>query len=1221
MRAPTRHDIVIRAFTERPPPPAEVARELARRKRGRTYAERPPGAPVPEWEDVIVVDTETVQVGAEHVLSFAWCRVCAVIYGEAGRFERTCCWKEILVYADELPERDPAGFSLLQQCVSRPSPEDLLRHELDLSYQAERYADTDPEIHTTPMLLPTEPYVRLISRSEFREQIIHQHVYKREAEVVCFNMGFDLSRLAHGWSRTKSQVDGKVSLIMGAYTDESGQVVEDHYRSRILVEPIDGHRNMFSFESRRSPDPDDLDEQGRQWRRGRFTDLSVLDEALCGRRHTLGRACEDAGLPESLQKRDTDGHGVIDREYVLDYARHDARITQALYDHHRRALERYGLDLKPWRVFSPATIAKAAFRRMGLRPLLELDPIFDREVLAACQSAYFGGRSEASLMGSVPVAYYDFLSCYQTVGLLLDWWRFLTAERIVPEDVTDDVRRFLEDVTLDDLEDKRAWSDGFMGALVVAHIGEIDPEHPPVVPVRSDFTEQAGYASIGIQELISPHPGYYALSDLVGSKIRTGQAPRIDHAIGFRPVGRQHVSPIDFHGLRIDPAKGSPFRVTVERRQAIKRKSKSDWTAEDRALEQALKVMGEAGAYGMHNEIRVDEVAESAPVRLDVRSPDERFTEMTSRPEHPVAWFDPMIACQVTAGARLLLMIAEVLVERAGGRVAYMDTDSLAIISTAEGGRVPVGGRLHGHERQYVNVLSRVQVQEVVSWFESLNLYEFGGTILRSEPENDYDYDEQGRRKDEAEDDQTYIHALRPKRYWLYRHTRRLGERGLYEVGVNIRKATEHTLGLRLDPRDPEGPTPGQEDTPHDHPGRHARRRRWAYEFGEWIVLWDALERDVREPDWFARPAPCRVALTRVSEAERLSLRPFGFALSLTVRRGPVKTLLGAWCEAADWTRGARWVHVESGDRYTAVREGELEMGLGNDEIVPYTYGDIAWSWLRAPETTLAMRDGSECPERYRGLLHRRHIEVRDVILQGKEGRYLENIEAGLVEPGEVINRWTKRLRKDELFRDGPLEVLQAHPLSAMTHSPASVPPRTARRIRAGEAMPSARHRQVLERLAVELAVKALHAADRPGTVKRPRAALEAWKNLPAEQQTAEVGPQCGCGCGRPLPEGRRRWYEHACRRRWEGAQRKQRLCEHCGTVLPPRRKRWCNAEHRKLAQEAARTPGLCECGCGERLTGKQHRYKPGHESKARRKRARATVTLPGNSDHPISDN
>ena len=1143
MKRPSKHDIVIRAFTQRPPPPDDVARKLARRNR--RYEERPANAPLVAWDDVVIVDSETVQVGAEHALAFAWCRVCAVLYDEAGRFLRTCCWKEILVYADDLPARDPTGFAVLQECVERPSLQELLRHEIDASYQAERYADRDPEIHRTPMLLPPEPYICLMSRAEFAEQVIHLHCYKREAELVCFNMGFDLSRLARDWTRSRSRVDGEVSLIMAApvtYTDKRGQQhenVENKRRSRIVVRTIDGHRNMYEFTHRSTTDDEDLDERDRQWRRGRFTDLSVLDETLTGKRHTLKRACEDAGLPAELQKHDTDRHGVIEREYVMSYARHDARITQALYDHHRRELERYDLDLKPWRVFSPASIAKATFRRMQLRPLLQLDPTFDRDVLAACQSAYFGGRTEATLMGSVPVAYYDFLSCYQTVGLLLGWWRFLIAERMIPEDVTEDVQRFLEEVTLDALQDPRTWGEGVMGALVVAHIGEIDSEHPPVVPVRSDFTDTAGYASIGIQELAEVHPGYYALPDLVASKIKTGHPPKIDHAIGFRTVGRQNMTAVDFHGLHLDPAKGSPFKATVERRQAIKRRSCSEWSAEDRALEQALKVMGEAGSYGMHNEIRVEEAPPSNPARLDVRSPDQRFTDMTERPEFPVAWFNPMIACQVTAGARLLLMIAQALVERVGGRVAYMDTDSLAIVSTKQGGRVPVGGRLHNGARpQYVNALSREQVQELVAWFEPLNPYDFDGSILRSEPENDYARDQYGRRTDDCEADQTYILVLRPKRYWLYRYTRRLNDQGIYVVAVNVRKATEQTLGLRLDPRDPEGPTPGEEDTPHDHPGRHARQRRWAYEFGEWLILSDVLERDAPEPDWFSRPAPCRVALSRCSEAERLGLRPFGFALSLTVRRGRVKTLLGAWCEAPDWTREARWVHVDSGSCYTAVPEDAPELGLADDEVIPYTYGDIAWSWLRAPETVLVLEDRSDCPERYRGLLHPRRVAVRDVILQGKEGRYLENIEAGLVEPGQVINRWTKRQRKYELFQEGPLLVLQRHPLDVMTRQPACVPPRTARRIRAGEAMPSARHRQALEQVAVELAVKALHAASKRASVRKARTAIEAWKELPAAQQTTGV-PLCGCGCGRPLPEGKRRWYEHACRRRWENEQHK----------------------------------------------------------------------------------
>jgi hypothetical protein len=95
---------------------------------------------------------------------------------------------------------------------------------------------------------------------------------------------------------------------------------------------------------------------------------------------------------------------------------------------------------------------------MGIRPVLERQPDFPEEVLAAAMSAYYGGRAECRIRKvEVPVSYVDFLSMYTTVNALMGLWGFVVANRIEVEDATEETRRFLGSITLDDCFRPKTW--------------------------------------------------------------------------------------------------------------------------------------------------------------------------------------------------------------------------------------------------------------------------------------------------------------------------------------------------------------------------------------------------------------------------------------------------------------------------------------------------------------------------------------------------------------------------------------------------------------------------------------------------------------------------------------------------------------------------------------------------------------------------------------------
>ena len=130
---------------------------------------------------------------------------------------------------------------------------------------------------------------------------------------------------------------------------------------------------------------------------------------------------------------------------------------------------------------------------MGLRPVLERQPDFPREVLGIGMLSYFGGRAECHVRRlAVPVRYLDFRSMYPTVNALMGLWELLTAERIGVVDATEEVRLLLAGVTPERVLDPTFWR-SLVGFVQIVPSGN-------VLPVRAPY--DAGPATqIGVNRL------------------------------------------------------------------------------------------------------------------------------------------------------------------------------------------------------------------------------------------------------------------------------------------------------------------------------------------------------------------------------------------------------------------------------------------------------------------------------------------------------------------------------------------------------------------------------------------------------------------------------------------------------------------------------------------------------------------------------------------------
>jgi hypothetical protein len=359
----------------------------------------------------------------------------------------------------------------------------------------------------------------------------------------------------------------------------------------------------------------------------------------------------------------------------------------------------------------------------------------------------------------------------------------------------------------------------------------------------------------------SAEPLWYAGPDLAASAIADGK-PVILRAWRLRSHALQEtLRAIPFRGADlIEPRSDDFFARLIELR-----KTTTGDPIDDERRSTSYKVVANSGAYGAFAEtsaIDVDPDEHNRKSRRVSVYADTSFETEVGRPERPGRFNFFPTASLVTAGARLMLALAQREVARLGGEVAYCDTDSLAVVATPDGGFAPCEGgpyRLPDGSRG-LRALSWEEVETIRERFTSLSPYDRAivpGSVLKLEDENFTDRT----RKTRCD---LWCYAVSEKLYALFT----LDARG----GPVIRKCSSHVLGQYR--------SPIQGD-------RHC-----------WII--DAWKREIRaalgkpsEPvAWEAFPAISQLTLTTWSvfkpyrENERL--RPFDFLAVGIVNRSAI---------------------------------------------------------------------------------------------------------------------------------------------------------------------------------------------------------------------------------------------------------------------------------------------------------------------------------------------
>lgn len=879
----------------------------------------------------LIIDCETTTDECQALLFGAY-RFC-----EAGEDGLYSCMEEGFFYADELPKTNPDILLVLNQ------------------YIIENQAETEHGF---------DKCLRIYSRSDFMKEVFWKAAYEADAAVVCFNAPFDLSRLAVDCRHARRRNEGWSLILFQDLDPKTGELREDPFKPRVKITSKDSKAAFIRFAGvsiRRKK----TNKRFIPYKPGRFLDLRTLGWALRNESYNLKTAGEAFGAP---QKLDHDPTGVISIEEI-SYCRQDLRCTQGVLNGMRREFDKHPIGMAPERAFSPASIAKAYLRSMGLVPPLAkftLEP----SVLGIAMQAYYGGRAECHIRHTpVPVVHTDFRSEYPTVNTLMMLWRLLTAESITVQDATDEIRDLLASVRLSDCFDREFWKGLAFFALV-------EPANE-VLPIRTTYNGRT--TNIGINRLSSAKPIWYSGPDLVDSALICGRSPRVIRAIKLSPGEIQDgLNCTNLRGMvTINPADDF-FKKVIEAREQVRCDNNISDT-ESEALSYFLKILANAGSYGLFVEVNPKEfgtdrkTGKPAHGKIRVYSGERQFQQMSPVAEIEGSWYCSLIAALITAGGRLLLTMLERCVGDQGGGYLMCDTDSLAIVATKQGGLVPCAGGNHQlpDGQTAIRALSWNDVDDIVARFEQLNPYdrEIVQGILKIEKVNFVDRYQR----------ELLGYAIASKRYAFF--TRKS------DGGIQIEKASAHGLGFLYPPK------PGYD--------KRISAPIWVVEAWQWILN-TALGIPCTEPEWFGLPAMMRIAVTTPKVLEQLQEReedlpyrdrtkPFNFVLTPILDRladgfpsgvEPDRfTLIAPFTkDSSQWLKRL-WINIYDGKVY---RLAPNDRRLPHEAAVK-TYGDIVKEYRWHREAKSLGPNGDSCDKHTTGLLQRASIAADLFRFIGKE--------------------------------------------------------------------------------------------------------------------------------------------------------------------------------------------------------------------------------------------
>ncbi|ABE51539.1 DNA polymerase [Methanococcoides burtonii] len=597
------------------------------------------------------------------------------------------------------------------------------------------YIQHEGMFHDTSMLTDNENKVCVVYTSkydiplytlnEFIDEVFYPEVFGLKTLCVGFNLPFDISRISKRVGDSRGRNKGGFTFTLS----------DNRFNPPIIVKKL-GDAHTFKLTSTKI-------NKGKDHFSGYFLDAQKLAEVLLqSKRISLDKAGQK--LDTNVKKMKGIEHGKVTERYI-DYLIDDVETTYQVYEKLIDELELYQISIPPTKIFSSASIGKYALGQLGIQSFLDLNPEFSSETIGTNMTSYYGGRCECKI-GKEPtnVTVLDFTSMYPTITMEMDLWKYMIAESLEMNVVTDEIKGMLNTLTLNYLQDKDNWKE-----FVVMVKLQLDND---ILPVRMDYKgNNTGY-NVGVNYLTSDNELWYALPDVIASVLLTGKVPEIIEAIRYVPKGVQKgLNQSQILGIDVDPTKDNLVQVLVEERQNLKiqmksiDKDKSEYQQlESRA--QAIKILVNAMSYGIFIELN----PEDNKTDIQVYGLDD-FNTSENRFEKAGNYFHPLLAVMITAGSKLFLAMAEAKVKELGSVHAYMDTDSIFVPPE--------------------------HAQEIIDYFQPLNPYILDIDLLKAEKED------------------VWFYGISSKRYALYTY-----ENGNIKFMEGERSFKLHGLGHLTNP-------------------------------------------------------------------------------------------------------------------------------------------------------------------------------------------------------------------------------------------------------------------------------------------------------------------------------------------------------------------------------------------------------------------------------------
>jgi len=679
----------------------------------------------------------------------------------------------------------------------------------------------------------------------------------------------------------------------------------------------------------------------KTWIVCRVLDLHTLGWSLFNEQYSLKSMCTARHTKNQKLDHEPSGTVTIDE---LEYCRQDVRCTvDALNslkeEFDRHPVNKHRIALYPDKAVSPASVGKAYLRAMGIT--LPKDKFIVPDYIHGIASqAYFGGRAECRIRNTpMPVVLTDVSSQYPTINSLLRNPDVLIAESLSFEDATDEVRKFVAQIELDDCFKQKHWKE-------MKFFARICPDGD-VVPVRAEYHDDGVTKNIGVNYFTSSEPIWLSGPDVIASKLLSGKVPRIEKAIRLVPHGRQKgLRATNLRGMvEVDPRKHDLFRVMVEQKQVHK--------TSDEALSYFLKICANSTSYGMFFELTPQK--QSSPVKVKVFSGEHSHEQSVTTIEKQGEWYFPPIAALITGGAHLFLAMLKRCIIDKGGHYLFCDTDSMCIVASKS--RRWVGCP----NEPRIKSLSWKDVEQITKRFESLNCYDqrkVSGSILKIEKVNF----ERGKQIE------LFGYAISAKRYVLYR----------YDANSNIIivDAKAHGLGYLYPPKDANKGDP-QSD--------------WIFETWHWV-----LEGEVANPrpapEWLSIPAMMRMTVSTPAILGMLQefTKPFNFvhvpllfpSLYPAGKDPSNFGLIMPFSKHRDQWLNTKAIDTHSGKQYSIAL---LDPTGRTRKIEVKCYGNILGAYREHPEAKFLGSDGKPCDGLTRGVLRRSNIVANRHRYVGKE--------------------------------------------------------------------------------------------------------------------------------------------------------------------------------------------------------------------------------------------